>query len=120
MFFIFYVIILKMKTIVRRVAFRLAQDRIAPIVSPFVPPIVVQSVPSVIDYVVSNNFYIRSKKCTLLVHPKKIIKTIPALASADIIQSDSLNHLVDTIHDKNVHDFVHISITFVKYAMMAL
>ena len=109
-----------MKTIVRRVAFRLAQDRIAPIVSPFVPPIVVQSVPSVIDYVVSNNFYIRSKKCTLLVHPKKIIKTIPALASADIIQSDSLNHLVDTIHDKNVHDFVHISITFVKYAMMAL
>ena len=109
-----------MKTVVRRVTFRLAQEQIVPIVSPFVPPIVVQIVPPMIDYVANNNFYIRSKKCTLLVHPKKIIKTIPAVASVDIIQSDSFNHLVDIIHEKHIHDFVHISITIVKYAMMAL
>ncbi len=108
-----------MKAVVQRVAFRVIQDQVMR-VSPFPSPLFVTVFPYIIDYVVTNNYYIRAKKCKLLTHPRKIVKTIPTIASADIINSDIVAHAVDNIHDKNVHDVAHAFIIFLKYALIAI
>jgi hypothetical protein len=77
-------------------------------------------VPQVLDYVVTNRKYIQKKKCGLLVHPRKVLKTIPPVAIGNIISSDMLSNMVDNIPDKSIHDLAHIFVVFVKYTLMAL
>ena len=107
-----------MKVLIQRATVRIVQDQISRLASPFVPSPFIQLVPTVIDYIVFNNYYIRQKKCKLLVHPRKIAKTIPAVASVDIVNSDMIANVVDNIHDKSIHDFAHAFVIFVKYALM--
>lgn len=109
-----------MKVCLQRATARVAQDQLTRVVSPFAPLELVHIVPQVFDYVVTNKRYIQKKKCGILVHPRKIAKTIPSVVVGNIVSSDMLSDVVDNIHDKNIHDLAHAIVVFVKYALMAL
>jgi hypothetical protein len=108
-----------MKVCIQRTTFGVIEDQAIIAATPFVPQQLVQAAP-VFNYIISNKKYIEKKKCALLVHPRKIAKTIPSMAIGNIVSSDMLSNMVDNIHDKSIHDLVHAIVIFVKYAMMAL
>ena len=108
-----------MKVCIQRTTFRVIEDQAILAASPFVPQQLVQAVP-VFKYIISNQKYIQKKKCALLVHPRKIAKTIPSMVIGNFVSSDTLSNMVDNIHDKSIHDLAHAIVIFVKYAMMAL
>jgi hypothetical protein len=109
-----------MKVCIQRTTFRVIEDQAIIAATPFVPQQLVQTIPPVFNYIISNKKYIQKKKCALLVHPRKIAKTIPSMAVGNIVSSDMLSNMVDNIHDKSIHDLAHAIVIFVKYAMMAL
>jgi hypothetical protein len=109
-----------MKVCIQRTTFKVIEDQVITLASPFVPKQLVQTIPPVFNYVVSNQKYIQKKKCGVLVHPRKVIKTIPSMAAGNIISSDFLSNAVDNIDDKSIHDLAHAAVVFVKYAMMVL
>ena len=52
-----------------------------------------------IDYIVSNHEYIKKKKGHLLMHPKKIAKSLPGIAIQNVVNSDYVHdHVVDQLH----------------------
>ena len=109
-----------MKVCLQRATFRIMEDQAILLASPFVPQQLVQTIPPLFNYVVSNQKFIQRKKCGLLVHPRKVLKTIPPMAAGNIVNSDMISNMVDTIHDKNIHDLAHAIVIFIKYVMMAL
>lgn len=109
-----------MKVCLQRATFRIMEDQAINLASPFVPQPLVQTIPPLFNYVVSNQKFIQKKKCGLLTHPRKVLKTIPSMAAGNFISSDMLSNAVDNIHDKSIHDLAHAIVIFVKYAMMAL
>ena len=108
-----------MKVCIQRTTFRVIEDQAILAATPFVPQQLVQTIPPVFNYI-SNKKYIQKKKCALLVHPRKIAKTIPSMAVGNIVSSDMLSNMVDNIHDKSIHDLAHAIVIFVKYAMMLI
>lgn len=109
-----------MKVMIQRAVFRIMQDQVSTLPIPFVPRPIVNIAPYVFDYIVTNNFYVRQKKCKLLAHPRKLVKTIPCIAVNDIVNSDMLHGVVDSIHDKHIHDLAHMLTIVVKYILMVI
>jgi len=108
-----------MKVCIQRTTFRIIEGQAILAASPFVPQQLVQAVP-VLNYIISNKKYIQNKKCVLLVHPRKIAKTIPSVAIGNLVNSDMLSNMVENIHDKSIHDLAHAIVVFIKYALMTL
>ena len=109
-----------MKVCIQRATFNVIEDQVITLASPFAPQQLVQTIPPVFNYVVSNKKYIQKMKCGVLVHPRKVIKTIPSMAAGNIISSDFLSNAVDNIDDKSIHDIVHAAVVFVKYMLMLM
>jgi hypothetical protein len=108
-----------MKVCIQRTTFRVIEDQAILAASPFVPQQLVQAVP-VFNYIISNKKYIQKKKCALLVHPRKVAKTIPSMAIGNIVSSDMMSNMIDNIHDKSIHDLAHAIVIFVKYILMLI
>ena len=71
----------------------------------FVKSKVLYSVPAplpilnVVDYVISNHEYIKKNKSCILMHPKKIAKSLPGFAVPDILNSDYVqDHVIGQLH----------------------
>ena len=109
-----------MKVCLQRATFRIIEDQAITLASPFAPNQLVQTIPPLINYVVSNQKFIQKKKCGLLAHPRKVLKTIPSMAAGNLISSDMLSNAVDNIHDKSIHDFAHAIVISVKYILMII
>ena len=109
-----------MKVCLQRATFRIMEDQAILLASPFVPQPLVQTIPPLFNYVISNQKFIQKKKCGLLVHPRKVLKTIPPMAAGNLVNSDMLTNMIDNIHDKSIHDLAHAIAVFVKYALLTL
>lgn len=109
-----------MKVCIQRTTLRVIEDQVITLASPFVPQQLVQTIPPVFNYIVSNKKYIQKKKCGLLAHPRKVLKTIPSMAVGNLISSDFLSNTIDNIDDQDIHDLAQAVVVFVKYAMMTL
>ena len=102
-----------MKVCIQRTTLRVIEDQVITLASPFVPQQLVQTIPPVFNY-------IQKKKCGILAHPRKVLKTIPSMAVGNLISSDFLSNTIDNIDDQNIHDLAQAVVVFVKYAMMTL
>lgn len=103
-----------MKPILKKMSFRIAKDQILQI-TPAPPPVV-----HIADYVISNHKFLQKKKCSLMVHPRKIAKHLPGVAVSDIINSDWVNGPIKHIHDERIHNAALLGLKAIKVALMLI
>jgi hypothetical protein len=85
---------------IKKMAFNFAKSKILYSVPAPLPVL------NAIDYVISNQEYIKKNKSSILMHPKKIAKSLPGFAMPDIMNSDYVHdHVIDQLHGV-AHDVV--------------
>ena len=85
---------------IKKMAFNFAKSKILYSVPAPLPVL------NAIDYVISNQEYIKKNKSCFLMHPKKIAKSLPGFAMPDIMNSEYVHdHVIDQLHGI-AHDVV--------------
>ena len=85
---------------VKKMAFNFAKSKILYAVPAPLPVL------NVIDYIISNHEYVKKNKSCFLMHPKKIVKSLPGFVMPDIMNSEYVHdHVIDQLHGI-AHDVV--------------
>ena len=97
---------------VKKMAFNFAKSQILYAVPAPLPVL------NVVDYIISNNEYIKKNKSCFLMHPKKIAKSLPGIAMPDIMNSEYVHdHVIDPLHGV-AHDVVANGIHAINFFHM--
>jgi len=97
---------------VKKMAFNFAKSKILYAVPAPLPVL------NVIDYIISNHEYVKKNKSCFLMHPKKIVKSLPGVVMPDIMNSEYVHdHVIVQLHGV-AHDAVMNGIHAINFYNM--
>jgi len=97
---------------IKKMAFNFAKSKILYAVPAPLPVL------NVIDYIISNHEYVKKNKSCFLMHPKKIVKSLPGVVMPDIMNSEYVHdHVIVQLHGV-AHDAVMNGIHAINFYNM--